>query len=95
MNKMEKDLRQVWGMNQENPVENPPFFYFDPSVYLEKMQALQQKKEKKEKKNQKRKNRNVKSTFVVSGTEENYDLETILQQLGEKERKSNKNSSKK
>ena len=72
-------------VSQEAPSQ--PFYVFNPSMYtqeyFEKMRLLQKKKELKEKRTQKKQSRNVKSTFVVSGAKDNYDIDSVLQQLGE------------
>ena len=93
-------MEEVWNLNEAGAgAKQPPFFVFDPSVYteeyLEKLKLLKQKKEKKERKNQKKMSRNVKSSFVVSD-KDNYDIDQILQDLGEvRVSKSDKKSNKK
>merc|ERR1711860_431668 len=47
------------------------------------MKNLQKKKDKKEKKANRERSKNIKSSFVTSKTEEDYDIEEVLKSLGE------------
>lgn len=97
MENQHESIQELWKLNMKHkdpPLENqqqPPFVLFNPSssanieLYLEKMKILQQKKALKERKMQRKESRNIKATFVVSGShQDKYDIDQVLQQLGEK-----------
>lgn len=105
---MAEDIQQLWKLNMDRKIESgiqdqhqqPPFLLFNPTAYteqyLEKLKILQEKKALKERKFQRKQGRNVKATFVVSGShQDHYDIDQVLQQLGElKPKKSDKKSNK-
>ena len=85
----EEKLQELWSLASQSSSGNPrnPFYLFNPEMYneqtMEKMKNLQKKKDKKEKRANRERSKNIKSSFVTSKTEEDYDIEEVLKSLGE------------
>ena len=86
----EEKLQELWSLASQSGSGNPgnaPFYLFNPEMYneqyMEKMKNLQKKKDKKEKRANRERSKNIKSSFVTSKTEEDYDIEEVLKSLGE------------
>ena len=96
----DEKLQELWSLASQNPgnQDQPPFYVFNPAMYneqyLEKMKNLQKKKDKKEKRAHRERSKNVKSSFVTTKTDEEYDIEEVLKSLGIEESSKQKSSSK-
>lgn len=89
-----QQIKELWNLyNNSGAAEvgtsqdgKPPFVIFNPPMYseeyIEKMKQLELKKAKKLRKTQKRVAKNVKSSFQTEDNG-NYDLESVLERLGE------------
>ena len=92
----DEKLQELWSLASQNPgtQDQPPFYVFNPAMYneqyLEKMKNLQKKKDKKEKRAHRERSKNVKSSFVTTKTDEEYDIEEVLKSLGIEETKQTK-----
>ena len=62
---------------------------FPSEQYVEKLRNLQKKKEKKERKLQKQERKNVTASFTTEN-DDSYDIENVLESLGELPKKSRK-----
>ena len=88
----EEKLKELWSLaqtssgNADPGDHQPPFYVLNPAMYneqyLEKMKNLQKKKDKKEKRAHRERSKNVKSSFVTTKTDEEYDIEEVLKSLG-------------
>ena len=92
----DEKLQELWSLASQNPgnPDQPPFYVFNPAMYneqyLEKVKNLQKKKDKKEKRAHRERSKNVKSSFVTTKTDEEYDIEEVLKSLGIEETKQTK-----
>ena len=101
-----QQLKELWNLyNSSGAAEvatsedgKPPFVIFNPPMYseqyIEKMKQLELKKAKKERKTQKRVGKNVKSSFQTEDKGD-YDIDSVLEHLGETKAAQQKKSIKK